>query len=104
MVTTYSIIFTVLIDKVKNLYLFLVHMKKIILIFFILIPCLVISQYQRHYKEKRNTKRFTNGVAMTIGGVGLTTMGVCVRPLYHYVPAPYPQPTWVPTTLVPTNS
>ncbi len=71
-------------------------MKKIILIFFILIPCLVISQYQRHYKEKRNTKRFTNGVAMTIGGVGLTTMGVCVRPLYHYVPAPYPQPTWVP--------
>ena len=61
-------------------------MKKIILIFFILIPCLVISQYQRHYKEKRNTKRFTNGVAMTIGGIGLTTMGVMVRPMYYSNP------------------
>tara|TARA_R110000824_G_scaffold160833_2_gene335787 strand:- start:3567 stop:3866 length:300 start_codon:yes stop_codon:yes gene_type:complete len=68
-------------------------MKKIILIFFILIPCLVISQYNRNYK---NPSKLTNGIIMTIGGVGLTTMGLCVRPIYHYIPAPYPQSTWVP--------
>ena len=58
-------------------------MKKIILIFFILIPCLVISQYNRKYKNPPNV---TNGIVMTIGGVSLTTMGFLVRPLYYSDP------------------
>ena len=40
-------------------------MKKVILIFFILVPCLVISQYNRNYK---NPPHITNGIVMTIGG------------------------------------
>lgn len=59
-------------------------MKKIILIFFILVPCLVISQYNRKYK---NPPKLTNGIIMTIGGVSLTTMGFLVRPLYYTNPS-----------------
>ena len=58
-------------------------MKKVILIFFILIPCLVISQYNRNYKNPPN---ITNGIVMTIGGVSLTTMGLLVRPMYYSDP------------------
>ena len=59
-------------------------MKKMILIFFILIPCLVISQYNRKYK---NPPKLTNGMVMTIGGISLTTMGFLVRPLYYTNPS-----------------
>ena len=44
-------------------------MKKIIIIFFLLTPLLLPSQYNRHYKEP---KKISKGAILTIGGLTFT--------------------------------
>jgi len=44
-------------------------MKKIIIIFFLLLPLLIPSQYKRHYKKP---KTLSKGAVLTIGGLTFT--------------------------------
>ncbi len=46
-------------------------MKKIIIIFFLLLPLLIPSQYTRHYKEP---KKLSKGAVLTIGGLTFTAV------------------------------
>mgnify|MGYP001274731202 CR=1 FL=1 len=54
-------------------------MKKLI-IFFILIPGFIISQST--LKPQKDRTKIRNGIIMTIGGIGLTTLGMGMRPIY----------------------
>ena len=46
-------------------------MKKIIIIFFLLLPLLIPSQYKRHYKEP---KTLSKGAVLTLGGLTFTVV------------------------------
>ena len=46
-------------------------MKKIIIIFFLLLPLLIPSQYKRHYKEPTTLSK---GAVLTLGGLTFTVV------------------------------